>query len=99
MATIRRFEEIESWQKPRELVKAIYTATGTGDFSKDYGLKDQIRRAASWTDTGVVDMFGAIHLPDNLAEMIQGKIDRRKKDKSITQGERWKALHLAFESR
>ncbi|MCH7574613.1 MAG: four helix bundle protein [Candidatus Marinimicrobia bacterium] len=46
MATIHRFEEIESWQKARELVKAIYTVTRRGDFTKDYGLKDQIQRAA-----------------------------------------------------
>ena len=46
MATIRRFEDIESWQKARELVKAIYTATRNGDFSKDFGLRDQIQRAA-----------------------------------------------------
>ncbi|MCH7574612.1 MAG: hypothetical protein IIA59_05730 [Candidatus Marinimicrobia bacterium] len=29
-------------------------------------------------DTGVVDLFGAIHLPDDLAEMIQEKMDRLK---------------------
>lgn len=46
MATFRKFEEIESWQKARELVNEIYKATRHNDFSKDFGLKDQIRRAA-----------------------------------------------------
>jgi four helix bundle protein len=46
MAVIKKFEEIEAWQKARELVKIIYTETNTGAFSKDYGLKDQMRRAA-----------------------------------------------------
>ena len=45
MATIKRFEDIEAWQKARELAKIIYMVTSTGKFSKDFGLKDQIRRA------------------------------------------------------
>lgn len=46
MATIKKFEDIEAWQKARELVKAVYRETNIGTFSKDYGLKDQMRRAA-----------------------------------------------------
>ncbi len=46
MGTIKKFEDIEAWQKARELVKAIYRETNIGTFSKDYGLKDQMRRAA-----------------------------------------------------
>jgi len=46
MGTIKKFEDIEAWQRARELVKIIYTETNTGAFSKDYGLKDQMRRAA-----------------------------------------------------
>lgn len=43
---IQRFEDLIAWQKARELTKEIYRITQTGDFSKDYGLRDQIRRAA-----------------------------------------------------
>jgi len=43
---IERFEDIQSWQKARELVKSIYQATSEGDFAKDYSLKEQIRRAS-----------------------------------------------------
>ena len=43
---IERFEDIEAWKKARELVKSIYQVTREGDFAKDYGLKDQIRRAS-----------------------------------------------------
>ena len=46
MSAIRRFEEIDAWQKARELTRAIYAVTCDGGFSKDFGLKDQIRRAA-----------------------------------------------------
>jgi four helix bundle protein len=42
---IERFEEIESWKKARDLTKSIYILTRRNEFSKDYGLKDQIQRA------------------------------------------------------
>ena len=40
------FEKRIAWQKARELTKNIYSMTSTGDFAKDFGLRDQIRRAA-----------------------------------------------------
>lgn len=43
---IERFEDIQAWQKARELVKSIYQVTNEGDFARDYSLKDQIRRAS-----------------------------------------------------
>ena len=46
MAKVKKFEEIQSWMKARTLTKQIYTATLTGAFAKDFGLRDQIRRAA-----------------------------------------------------
>ena len=46
MAKITRFEEIESWRKSRELTKSIYRITLKQSFSRDFGLRDQIRRAA-----------------------------------------------------
>jgi len=46
MATFKNFEEIECWQKSRELTRKIYQASNNRGFTKDFGLKDQIRRAA-----------------------------------------------------
>jgi four helix bundle protein len=43
---IERFEDIEAWQMARELTKMVYEMTKKGDFSRDYGLKDQIQRAS-----------------------------------------------------
>lgn len=45
MAKIERFEDILAWQKARELVAAIYETSSDGRFAKDFGLRDQIRRA------------------------------------------------------
>jgi four helix bundle protein len=43
---IEKFEDIESWKKSRELVKQIYNITHDYEFSKDFSLVDQIRRAS-----------------------------------------------------
>lgn len=43
---IKRFEDIESWKEARVLASEIYDVTNRGGFERDYGLKDQIRRAA-----------------------------------------------------
>ena len=40
------FEDIEGWQIARELTKLVYSLTNKDEFSKDYGLKDQVRRAS-----------------------------------------------------
>jgi four helix bundle protein len=46
MAGITRFEEIEAWKTARQLTNMIYKISDLGVFAKDYGLKDQIRRAS-----------------------------------------------------
>jgi len=46
MPTFRRFEDIHAWQKARVLVKEVYLMSGTGNFSKDFELRSQIRRSA-----------------------------------------------------
>jgi four helix bundle protein len=43
---IERFEDLLAWQKARELTRKIYVITRQGAFAKDFGLTDQIQRAA-----------------------------------------------------
>jgi four helix bundle protein len=57
MGTIDKFEDIEAWKKARELTRKIYTITSKGDFSKDYGLKDQIRRASVSVMSNIAEGF------------------------------------------
>ncbi|MBP7269610.1 MAG: four helix bundle protein [Bacteroidia bacterium] len=45
MATIERFEDLRVWQQARLLAKAIYLATGDSKLSRDFVLRDQMRRA------------------------------------------------------
>ncbi len=46
MATIRKFEDLECWQKCRELCKQIYELTNKKVFSKDFPLVWQIRKSS-----------------------------------------------------
>ena len=57
MATIKRFEEIKAWQESRELAKLVYSITNHGSFAKDFGLRDQIRRAAVSVGSNVAEGF------------------------------------------
>lgn len=43
---IERFEDIEAWRAARELSQEVYKITAQGQFTRDYGLRDQIQRAA-----------------------------------------------------
>jgi len=43
---IRSFEDLVVWQKAIEFVKQVYLVTAEGDLKRDFGLKDQMRRAA-----------------------------------------------------
>lgn len=57
MATIKRFEEIKAWQEARELAKLVYTVTRGIAIAKDYGLKDQIQRAAVSVGSNIAEGF------------------------------------------
>ncbi|MBC7899571.1 MAG: four helix bundle protein [Saprospiraceae bacterium] len=46
MAKIEKFEDIESWKLARDVTKYIYEITSNGNFSGDFALCNQIRRAA-----------------------------------------------------
>ena len=56
---ITKFEDIEVWQLGRELTRKIYAITKKGEFAKDYGLKDQIRRASGSVMHNIAEGFDA----------------------------------------
>jgi hypothetical protein len=41
-----KFQDLKVWQRAKDLAVYIYKLTGKGDFTKDFSLKDQIRKAA-----------------------------------------------------
>jgi len=46
-----------AWQKARKLTARIYEVTNEGSFAKDYGLKDQVRRAAVSSMSNIAEGF------------------------------------------
>jgi len=57
MALIKRFEDIIGWQEARKLVKDIYQITSKNDFARDFGMRDQIQRAAVSVMTNIAEGF------------------------------------------
>lgn len=57
MGTIERFEDIKSWQQGRELCKLVYQLTRKGEFRRDWGLQDQMRRAAVSIVSNIAEGF------------------------------------------
>ena len=43
---VNKFEDLVAWQKARALTGRVYEITNDGAFARDFGLRDQIRRAA-----------------------------------------------------
>jgi four helix bundle protein len=54
---IERFEDFIAWQKARKLTADIYRVTSEGSFARDFGLKDQIRRAAVSSMSNLAEGF------------------------------------------
>jgi four helix bundle protein len=54
---ITRFEDIEAWRGARSLTKQIYQVIKKSEFSRDYGLKDQICRAAVSVMANIAEGF------------------------------------------
>ncbi|MFP4041800.1 MAG: four helix bundle protein [Bacteroidales bacterium] len=46
MTTVKRFEDLEIWQLARLICKKVFEITCRNPFSKDFSLKNQIRRSS-----------------------------------------------------
>jgi four helix bundle protein len=54
---IGRFEELIVWQKSREFANGIYLASARGPFARDFGLRDQLRRASVSVMANIAEGF------------------------------------------
>jgi len=88
MATFERFEDIEAWQKARELNREIYKVSKQGAFSKDYPLRDQIRKASISVTSNIAEGFER----DGNKEFIQFLSDAKG-----STGEVASQLYVAFD--
>jgi len=54
---IDRFENLDCWKSARELTRTVYTVTNQGSFARDFGLRDQIRRASVSVMSNIAEGF------------------------------------------
>ena len=54
---VTRFEDLKSWQQGRELARMVYDLTHRSSFSKDFALRDQIRRAVISITSNIAEGF------------------------------------------
>jgi four helix bundle protein len=61
------FEDLDAWQQARHLVNEIYSLTReNSSLSKDFGLTDQVQRAAVSIMSNVAEGFERTHLPEKI---------------------------------
>jgi four helix bundle protein len=54
---VKKFEDLEIWKDARLLTREIYQLTRDSKFSKDFGLRDQIRRTAVSIMSNIAEGF------------------------------------------
>ncbi len=57
MTTAKRFEDLEVWQRAKDLTNLIYKYSTEGTFSRDFGLSDQMRRASVSIMSNIAEGF------------------------------------------
>jgi hypothetical protein len=81
-----RFEDLEAWRTARELTKVIFTLTEKEKFSRDYSLKDQIRRASVSAMSNVAEGFES--RTQNLMTCVESAPGPRRRPKVNLLGDR-----------
>jgi four helix bundle protein len=61
---INSFEDLDAWKSARELVRLSYAVFRRDPASRDFGLRDQVQRAAVSTMTNLAEGFERIHLAE-----------------------------------
>ena len=108
MAKIVRFEELQSWQKGRQLANLIYDLTEHPKFARDFHLCGQIQGAAGSVMHNIAEGFDAGTNPEFIrflkmarrsASEVQSEFYLALDRNYITQGELTSAYDLATETK
>ena len=54
---VKHFEDLETWKEARRLTRQVYRLTENSRFSKDFGLSNQIQRAAVSIMSNIAEGF------------------------------------------
>jgi len=57
MTTAKRFEDLEVWQRAKDSTNLIYKHSTDGAFSRDFGLRDQMRPASVSIMSNIAEGF------------------------------------------
>jgi len=108
MAKIERFEDLQSWQKARQLANAIYELTMHPNFAKDFRLCNQIQDAAGSVMHNVAEGFDSGTNPEFIrflkmarrsASEVQSELYLALDRKYISEEELNTAYYLATETK
>lgn len=88
---IKRFEDIDVWKEARKLVNMIYDLTSKDLFKRDFGLREQIQKAAVSCMSNVAEGFDS----DTKQQFIQ-LLSYTKRSSSEVQSELYVALDRKY---
>lgn len=57
MASFERFEDIEGWKLARQATNQVYELSSAGEFSRDFALVNQMRRASISIMSNIAEGF------------------------------------------
>lgn len=63
---LHSFEDLSAWKCARELVRLTYEAMRNNAAARDFGLRDQIQRAAVSAMTNIAEGFERVHLQEKI---------------------------------
>jgi four helix bundle protein len=61
---ITSFEDLEAWKSARELVRPAYSVFRREPAARDFGLRDQVQRAAVSAMTNIAEGFERVHVAE-----------------------------------
>ena len=108
MGTIRRFEDLECWQKARKLANAIYALTEQTRLARDFELRDQLQAVAGSVMHNIAEGFDSGTNPEFIrflkiarrsASEVQSELYLALDRKYVTQEQMVLAYELATEAK
>ncbi len=57
MTSVRDFKQLAAWRSARDLTNRVYEVSNKGAFCRDFGLRDQMRRAAVSAMSNIAEGF------------------------------------------
>jgi four helix bundle protein len=105
MGTFKRFEDIMVWVKAREVTNKIYQLSNSGNLSKDFGMRDQMRRASVSIMANIAEGHGRRSKIEfaNFLNIARGSAIELQshlyiaKDQSYISGEEFDEIYISLE--